>query len=1050
MLNNRASQMPLPVILLLLCLPQVPFLPVDVLAATSTVTTSIVGNAVGKSTTQVIPPPTGGNVYGIQGGQAVGKNLFHSFSQFNVGPGDIAQFQTSNLIPTTGVNNVLGRITGMSPSSIFGTIDSATYYPAANLFLMNANGFLFGANATVNVGGMMVFTTADYLKLADGGRFNANPSAIPTDVLTSAPVVAFGFLGANPGAITFEGGQLSVANGTGLTLVGGNITLMPGASDTPSSITAPGRPVTLTSVAGPGEVNPETGIPAAAMALGTVTLGQGSILSTASDLSFGDGSGGSISIRGGQLIATGATITTSPAAGSPGIGGGVTIDVTGSATFTDSTIQTSPVLDFSFTGSGGPVSISANQDLTMTRSTIDTSAFFAGGNAGSVTLNSLNGSVSLADSRIATFASAPGNGGAVSITGKDASLTRSSIDTGVDTGLFDLTIDDPALGLVHPGAVTIIAQNTVTIAGSDPGTPVISAIASGTLLDGGSVTIVGKTVYLSNGSIITRVNEGTVPSPGNGGPIEIRGNNVNLSGFTLESINAGFDTSTGKGGSILLRGADSLLANNIQLTSSIVDAASVSGGGGGSIQFQTQSLTLSNSSLLRTGTLASGAGGTITIGGADNVTVESGSLVQTNSIGNALPMHSGGKAGEIVIETQNLAVLSGGQISAQTSPRSAGDAGNITIHGTNGSSNSILINGSGSGIFTDTQGTGQGGNISVRANSVSIANGGALSAKTSGTVPTATGGSIFVNANTVSLSSGGTMTASSTGAGAAGNITVQGLASPSNSVIIDGSGSGILTTAEGTGAGGNISINANSVALQNGARVSSSSTGTGVAGDITINAGHQLTMTNSSVTTEANNSSGGAIKITTNPDGNVQLINSVISASVHDGTGGGGSVNIDPDFVVLTNSSILANAEFGPGGNILITTNLLLPDSTSVIQASSAFGQQGTITIQSPVAPASGKIVPLGQKPLIAASLLNQRCAALAGGNISSFTVAGRDRLPAEPSAWLSSPLALEPGSGIKQIEAKSELDPPLLSLRQIAPPGFLTQVFAAESDCQS
>ena len=60
---------------------------------------------------------------------------------------------------------------------------------------MNPTGFLFGPNAMVNVGGMVTFTSADYMKLADGGRFNANPTAIPTDILTSAPVSAFGFLG---------------------------------------------------------------------------------------------------------------------------------------------------------------------------------------------------------------------------------------------------------------------------------------------------------------------------------------------------------------------------------------------------------------------------------------------------------------------------------------------------------------------------------------------------------------------------------------------------------------------------------------------------------------------------------------------------------------------------------------------------------------------------------------------------------------------------------------------------------------------------------------
>jgi len=170
-------------------------------------------------------------------------------------------------------------------------------------------------------------------------------------------------------------------------------------------------------------------------------------------------------------------------------------------------------------------------------------------------------------------------------------------------------------------------------------------------------------------------------------------------------------------------------------------------------------------------------------------------------------------------------------------------------------------------------------------------------------------------------------------------------------------------------------------------------------------------------------------------------------------------VTIDPQYVLLQNSQILANAVFGPGGNIFITTNLLLPDSTSLISASSQFGQNGTITIQSPIAPAS-RIVLLSQKPLVPTSILTARCAALAQGNFSSFTVAGRDSLPAEPGSWLSRPLALAMaelvGIAASEPETQTSLsesveEPPILSLRRIAPPGFLTQSFAADwSGCTS
>ena len=256
-------------------------------------------------------------------------------------------------------------------------------------------------------------------------------------------------------------------------------------------------------------------------------------------------------------------------------------------------------------------------------------------------------------------------------------------------------------------------------------------------------------------------------------------------------------------------------------------------------------------------------------------------------------------------------------------------------------------------------------------------------------------------------------------------------------------------------------MNADSVAMTNGSSVSASSTGHGNTGNIQINAGNQFAMTNSTVTTEANQSSGGSIKITTTPSGTVQLINSTISASVLDGTGGGGSVDIDPQYVLMQNSQILAQAIHGPGGNITINiTNggLFLPDANSVISASSQFGVNGTVTIQSPNAPASGQIQPLGKTPLQATSLLNQHCASLADGEFSSFTVAGRDSLPTEPGTWLASPLAtLNAGLGLgaKAEGGKAEGERPdiqILSLRQIAPAGFLTQAFAVDwsANCQS
>ena len=112
-----------------------------------------------------------------------GGNLFHSFGQFNIGAGDITTFQNGISFDLNGnalatglpTSNILGRVTGGNLSSIYGTIQTSGF-GSANLFLMNPAGFLFGPNATVNVGGMMTFATADYIKLTDNVRFNSIPN----------------------------------------------------------------------------------------------------------------------------------------------------------------------------------------------------------------------------------------------------------------------------------------------------------------------------------------------------------------------------------------------------------------------------------------------------------------------------------------------------------------------------------------------------------------------------------------------------------------------------------------------------------------------------------------------------------------------------------------------------------------------------------------------------------------------------------------------------------------------------------------------------------
>jgi hypothetical protein len=84
---------------------------------------------------------------------------------------------------------------------------------------------------------------------------------------------------------------------------------------------------------------------------------------------------------------------------------------------------------------------------------------------------------------------------------------------------------------------------------------------------------------------------------------------------------------------------------------------------------------------------------------------------------------------------------------------------------------------------------------------------------------------------------------------------------------------------------------------------------------------------------------------------------------------------------------------------------VVLIDSLSTIDASSQFGISGTINIDSPIQNLSGAIAPLPESIVEVAALYNAQCAGQKGGQFSSFTLQGRDRIPLEPGELLPTPL---------------------------------------------
>ena len=937
-----------------------------------------------------------GNVYEITHGTQAGSNLFHSFETLSVGPAETAQFQTINLVPDTTVGNVLGRVTGGNVSNIFGTIDSVTYYPNANLFLMNPAGFLFGPGATVNVGGMVAFTSANYLKLIDHARFNSTPNAATDALLTVFPVATFGFLGSNPGTITVQGSQFTVAERTGIQLVGGTINIEAGTLDDgtvqPARLAAPGGQINLASVASPGEIlssSLQTGPNFTGQSftnMGTISISQNSLVNVSSDAAS------TIRIRGGQFVLADSTLAanTGDTHASP-----VAIEIALTEAMSISDTRGLPALSAQAIGAGnaGEISVeSAILDATSAFSDdvaalIDTHTSGTG-RAGKVRIST--GDLQVAGTTGAFFfidsgTAGPGNGGDVAITFQSMHLEQTNISTG------DL---------------------------------VARLRSEGSSGSGGNVTMTGTGLELNTAIIDTSA----FTEPSIAGNIAINADNIRTTGTSIDAL--GF----GGGGEITVN------AESLVMDATTIESDNVSGPGGG-ISITARVVELRSESGLISTTFGDGKAGGIQITATDHVRLSSTEFDAnpTGLFSNSTGDLGSGDAGAIVVTTPRLDLTGGARINTTT--LSSGRGGDVTLNvsdrvsisGEFPTSEPEPIFGIGtihpSGIFTKSSGSdlcsgpcGDAGGILITTGSLILGNGAQID---SGTSNNGHGGDITIHATN--------------------DISMSGTLSDGNQVGVFSRTIGLDPNA---GFGGNITLTAGqSVTISNGASVSASSTGPGKAGNIDIDAGNQLLMTNSSVTTKADHASGGNIDI--RAVDRVHLVNSTISASVADGRGGGGNISIDPQFVILQNSQILAQAAQGQGGAITIITNLFLPDGNSIVNADSGSGVNGTVTIQSPNAPISGQIHPLGKTPLLATSLLNQQCASVAGGQFSSFTVAGRNSLPTEPGSWLASPLAMPgTGQGIQTEGGKADGERPdrqMLSLRQIAPAGFLTQAFAVD-----
>ncbi len=203
-----------------------PFVMSDGAFAQSIVPTQGTGNL----GTQVAPDLANAQQLNITGGTQAAANLYHSFQQFGLTQGQIANFMSN-----PSIQNILARVTGGNASVINGLVQVTG--GNSNLYLLNPAGIIFGSNASLNVPAAFTATTASGIQVGNGW-FGVNTGIDDVKKLTGTPQ-AFGFASSTtistnqPTAAIVNAGNLTAKEGQSITLVGG-LVINTGTITTPS------------------------------------------------------------------------------------------------------------------------------------------------------------------------------------------------------------------------------------------------------------------------------------------------------------------------------------------------------------------------------------------------------------------------------------------------------------------------------------------------------------------------------------------------------------------------------------------------------------------------------------------------------------------------------------------------------------------------------------------------------------------------------------------------------------------------------------------------
>ncbi len=921
-------------------------------------------------------------------GTRAGANLFHSFSRFDLVAGESATFSGP-----ADIANVLARVTGGAASAIDGRINSTI--AGANLFLINPSGILFGPNATLNVGGSFVATTANSVALGQQGRFDATRPA--DDVLTSAPVSAFGFLGPTPAAITVRGSFLNVKTGNNLALLGGDITLREGGS-----LAVPGGTLHLASVRSGGTMALDIrDRRATAGTAGFSTLGNITTVADANRFSganVGNPGGGRLVIRAGRLVANRAQIQVRTVDGSRG--DGIDIETRELVTLASDTA-------LSITGD------TDLQDATVLRIATPSLRLNTGGSINFFTAASA-GRAGRAELRTPRISMSGGGQIQTSSTGGATGVTLDIIADSISlvTGSSILTSSQ---GGGAGGAVRLNISGALQIQNDSKIASVVERTGAGgaVVITAGSVELKGDPrLALGDSAGIVTATDATASGPGGDVSLAVTGALSLLDGATIQTSTAG----ASHGGNIAVAAGSLAMSTNSQIGSTVVSGAS---GVGGKLTIEAGgAITLARASILSE-TQGSGPGGDLTVQAA------AVTLMDRSSIGaNAFGSTATGLGGAIRLTISGaVQVLSGSQITRTANGLASGgdlylSADSLKLSGRQGTARSgigaetsnPIAGGAGANVFLaitgavevldgalislTTSGPGSSGDLQLDAGSLTVSGkDSGITGQTLGKLPLASrGGDLHFNiGGAVEVLDGGNITANSFGPGNGGDIAI---AADTLRVSPGATGrlTGITTQTGADGNAGDLSLAVEGrLELADGARLSTATNGSGRGGDLSIVAGEFFatglgSAVSAQTTQPVNGGPGGEVQISI--DGTLQLAAGATITAASQGSGNGGSVSIDASAISISGANAgistetLALENAGNGGVIHIRAgdlNIAGEGAAQVGISAETFGSGlgGTIDLN------------LNRLTLTESASISTRSVGL--GNAGSITVSASD-----------------------------------------------------------